>query len=72
MMLHESGHVFGISHSFDPPSAMFPEFQEIDPKLNEDDIASLQSLYGRRIADTWEGQAGNQTIESASRIQSNK
>ncbi|NP_001087063.1 matrix metallopeptidase 3 L homeolog [Xenopus laevis] len=51
---HEFGHSLGLSHSNDPNALMFPTASfgmTINPaqyKLSADDIAGIQTLYGRR------------------------
>ncbi len=68
IMLHEAGHVFGVGHSDDPASPMFPHFQNRDATLSSNEIGTLRKLYGNRRADHWEGDAGNQTLQDATLI----
>ncbi|HEY7329538.1 MAG TPA: matrixin family metalloprotease [Gemmataceae bacterium] len=66
VLLHEAGHVFGIGHSDDPNSPMYPQFNEPHTKLTTADIAALQALYGQRKPDAFEGATGNDTFATAS------
>ncbi len=68
IMLHEAGHVFGIGHSTDPASPMFPSFQSTPTVLTPGDIAPLRSLYGVREADDWEGDSGNESTTDAANV----
>lgn len=68
IMLHEAGHVFGIGHSVDPASPMFPSFQSTSTVLTPADIAPLRSLYSSREADDFEGDIGNDSTTDAVNI----
>lgn len=53
VLIHEIGHVFGLRHSYNPDSIMYPWFQSIENKsdaLDSDDIAGIQRLYGSKKA----------------------
>jgi len=47
---HEFGHSLGLSHTDDNAALMAPFYRgyEVKPKLNEDDIKAIQSLYGKK------------------------
>ncbi|MCA9009230.1 MAG: matrixin family metalloprotease [Planctomycetaceae bacterium] len=68
IMLHEAGHVFGMSHSPDIASPMFASFQHSAKPLTTEDIALLRTLYGARRTDEWEGILGNGSLATASNI----
>ncbi|BDC49696.1 hypothetical protein F183_A20120 [Bryobacterales bacterium F-183] len=44
VVLHELGHAFGLGHSTDPESVMYPYYRRADA-LTQDDITSIQLLY---------------------------
>jgi hypothetical protein len=66
--LHEAGHAFGLDHSADPASPMFPRFNNSVGALTAGDIDAIQSLYGPRQRDRFEGRSGNGTIATATAI----
>lgn len=68
IMLHEAGHVFGMSHSPDTASPMFATFQETTKLLTPADVALLRTLYGSRQSDEWEGIDGNGDSGNATNI----
>jgi hypothetical protein len=59
LMVHEAGHVYGIPHSGDKASPMYPQFQNTGLQLTAADIALLRALYGERVPDRWEGPTNN-------------
>src|SRR5262249_44399131 len=65
VMLHEAGHVFGIDHSPDPNSPMYPQLAQVRIGLTPADVAALRALYGPRQADAHEGASGNDTPATA-------
>ncbi len=67
-MLHEAGHVFGIGHSTDTASPMYPFFQKPAATLTPKNIANLRAIYGAREADRWEGIRGNDSLVNASEV----
>src|SRR5207247_5574033 len=66
--LQEAGHALGIGNSLDITSPMFETYQGVRTGLTPGDIANLRALYGSRLADQYEGTAGNSTIASATKI----
>jgi hypothetical protein len=65
VLLHEAGHVFGIGHSPDPSSPMYPQFNQVRTGLTPADAAALRALYGPRQPDAYEGAEGNGTLATA-------
>ncbi|MCA9246848.1 MAG: matrixin family metalloprotease [Planctomycetales bacterium] len=68
VVLHEAGHVYGIGHSQDADSAMFPQFVDKVTQLTEEDVDTLIGLYGVRREDAWEQATGNQTLATATNV----
>jgi len=66
--LQESGHALSIGNSLDINSPMFEVYQGVRAGLTPGDIANLRALYGDRLADQYEGTAGNSTIASATKM----
>jgi hypothetical protein len=66
--LQESGHALSIGNSLDINSPMFEIYQGVRTGLTPGDIANLRALYGARLADQYEGTAGNGTIASATKM----
>src|SRR5439155_12617913 len=66
--LHEAGHALSIGDSLDINSPMFEAYQGVRTGLTPGDIANLRALYGSRLADQYEGTAGNSTIASATKM----
>ncbi|CAN5184092.1 hypothetical protein BH10PLA2_BH10PLA2_26720 [soil metagenome] len=66
--LQEAGHVFGIGNSELISSVMYENY--IAPRfgLSDDDIASVQALYGTRAPDQYEVNSGNNTLGSSTRL----
>ena len=65
ILLHEAGHVLGLDHRELPASVMNENLDPSRATLAPSDIAALQDLYGTRPADSFEGAAGNDTLEAA-------
>jgi hypothetical protein len=63
--LHELGHSFGLIDNTDPTSVMFYTYQGPQTGLSSGDVAAIQSLYGPRAPDAFEGTAGNNTSSTA-------
>ena len=60
MAAHEIGHSLGLSHSNDPGSLMWPNYMYVPTKgymLPADDVAGIQSIYGKLDDLTVEGWA---------------
>src|SRR5262249_6059237 len=69
VLLHEAGHVFGLGESSDPKSPLYT--QDLgNTQLTSGDIAAIQALYGTRAPDPHEGSAGNDSMSTATTIQS--
>lgn len=45
--IHELGHALGLRHSTDANAIMFPTYSGPRHELGEDDIAGIQSIYGK-------------------------
>ena len=67
--LHEAGHVFGLQHSEDPESPMFEHFQNGILRPTEQDYVDLMERQGERTVDQYEGQFGNDTVDTATEIE---
>jgi hypothetical protein len=65
VFMQESGHSFGMSNSTDPASVMYEQYGIARAGLSAGDIANIQSLYGARTPDLFEGMTGNETIDTA-------
>jgi hypothetical protein len=62
--LHEAGHVFGLDNSTDPSSPLYSHLTgAVAP--TEADTEMIQSLYGARVPDRYEGPGGNDTTAQA-------
>jgi hypothetical protein len=65
VMLHEASHSFGFAdEQTDPNSVMYSGYK-VWTGLTPGDIAAIQSLYGVRTGDPFEGANGNGTVGSA-------
>jgi hypothetical protein len=64
-LLQEAGHAFGMSNSTDPASPMFENYSGVRVGLSAGDIGNIQTLYGPRPADAYEGAGGNDTFATA-------
>jgi hypothetical protein len=64
-LLQESGHALGIGNSPDVNSVMYAPYQGARAGLSDGDVASVQSLYGARTPDQFEGTTGNDTLATA-------
>lgn len=65
--LHEAGHVFGLSDTTDPNSAMYQNDNQAQ-YLSSGDVWALQSLYGKRSPDQYDLSGGNDSISKATQI----
>ena len=66
--LHEAGHVFGLTHSNDPRSALYESYSGRKSGPSAADIAALQSFYGARQPDAHEGWRGNNSFSTATPV----
>jgi Matrixin len=65
VFLQEAGHAFGVGNSTDPASPMYETYSGVRTGLTTGDVSSIQSLYGVRQRDSYEGAAGNDTQATA-------
>lgn len=68
VFLQEAGHAFGVGNSTDPASVMYETYAGVRAGLTADDVASIQSLYGTRKGDAYEGATGNDTRATATKL----
>ena len=68
VFLQEAGHVFGIGNSHKPQSVMYELYQGPRDSLHPSDVADIQTLYGARTPDRFEGTAGNDAFATATRL----
>ncbi len=66
--LHELGNALGVGENNDPTSVMFSTYTGPRTGLSAGDIATVQSLYGARPTDMYEGVSGNNTLGGAAVI----
>ena len=67
--LHEAGHSLGLDDNpNDPTSVMYPVASTARTGPSAVDATSLQSLYGLRAPDPYEGASGNETTGTATPI----
>jgi hypothetical protein len=66
VVLHEAGNVFGMDDSPDISSALYRSYQGVRTGLSASDVSTIQSLYGTRTPDAYEGMLGNDTLTIAS------
>jgi hypothetical protein len=70
VVLHEAGHVFGIDDErTDPGDAMFAFYDGVRTGLSAADVGAMQALYGPRRPDRFEGDAGHDTLATATDFQ---
>lgn len=63
--VHEAGHVFGLPDVTDTSSPMYVAYNGVRTGLNATDVANIQTLYGKRASDAFEGLFGNNARTSA-------
>lgn len=66
--LHEAGHVFGLDDCDDPTSVLEASYIGTRAGLADEDAADVQSIYGVRAPDRFEGVSGNETVATAAPI----
>lgn len=68
-LLQEAGHIFGLGNSPRPQSAMYTQY--LGPRIGLDttDVADIQTLYGARESDRFEGRRGNDDPATATPLQ---
>jgi hypothetical protein len=67
LTIHEFGHMLGLSHSSEPAATMYAGYAACSTtqrSLDADDIAGIQSLYGRSSSSSPSNSAPNVTISS--------
>jgi hypothetical protein len=65
VVLHEAGHVFGVSGTNDPGDVMFEYYNGVRTGLGDSNVEVMQALYGARQGDAFEGASGNATLALA-------
>ncbi len=65
VLMHEAGHALGLPDNDDPNSVMYTYYQGTETGLAPEDIAAIQSLYGARQPDQYQGTTGNGTLATA-------
>jgi hypothetical protein len=68
-LLQEAGHIFGLGNSPRPESAMYTQYLGPRVGLDTTDVADIQTLYGAREPDRFEGRRGNEFPATATRLQ---
>ncbi|HEX5273407.1 MAG TPA: matrixin family metalloprotease [Gemmataceae bacterium] len=68
--LHELGHALGLDHSTNAAAIMYPVYQGVEYGLYSDDVSGIQSIYGAPVSDAYDAAASNNTINTASDINS--
>jgi hypothetical protein len=67
--LHEFGHALGLDdNTTDPTSVMYGEYNGVRTGLGGSDVGAIQSLYGARQDDAFEGSQGNDSFKTAASI----
>ncbi len=66
--LHEVGHTLGLRDTTQPDSVMNSRYQRIVAGPTSRDISELQKIYGARPHDVHEGVAGNNSLRTATRL----
>jgi hypothetical protein len=68
LMLHESGHVFGMGDErSDPQSPLYEDYNAVTT-LDQADIQRIQAIFGVRQQDHFESGAGDETPATATQI----
>ena len=63
--LHEAGHALGLADAPDVNSPMYYAYNGVKSGLDANDVANIQSLYGTRPGDIFEGTGGDNTFATA-------
>src|SRR5882672_3158445 len=69
VVLHEAGHSFGFAdQASDPTTVMYAQYTGVRTGLSPADVSLVQSLYGARRPDSFEGPLGNSTFATAAAV----
>ncbi len=68
--VHEIGHSLGMGHSAISSAVMYAAYTGVKQALTTDDSAGIQSVYGARLADTFDAAQSNGSPSVASAISS--
>lgn len=68
VLLHESGHALGLSHSSLYGAVMYGTLSRVFSGLTADDLAGIRVKYGARKPDAYDAQKVNDSISSATNL----
>lgn len=63
--MHEAGHALGLDNSDRLDDVMYTQYTTTRTTLSAQDVGRIQTLYGTRAADSYEGAQGNDTRDRA-------